>query len=176
MRSRAIIGTAAAAAMLALAGGAAAKVTFNGETGTGSVGSHDVRKAFGWSERTFKRHADDVRFASLVNAVAEVGWTCHDPVTDTYSDGGYTETSTSRQPLASALVLKKRKVTGFSLTGFAGEATTLSSTVDPPSGPDMLNDPCPGEEIVQPPSAHAGETYTLQVSDDGGASWTALSH
>jgi hypothetical protein len=169
-----IIGLALAA-LLALSGTAAANVTFDPNTFTGSVGKGDVQAALRWNNPTLQARAGAIRFGALDRQEADVFWECRNTVTGDFFDGHYHTTWIARFQLADAPRTNKHQITGFALNGSVGDPNVLSFTVDPPNGLDLV-DTCPAGpwELVQGAHAEVSDTFTPQVSGDGGATWTRL--
>jgi hypothetical protein len=130
--------------LLSTVSGAAAAVTFDPATGTGSVGKADLQAAFGWTEKTFQANARKLTF----HAVHHVAWTWQCQI-DGEAVTLLADEESSRSVSASAIttgVRKGRTIIGFELTGYAGP------------GPDVPLSPasCPSGEPTE---------VTVAVSD-----------
>lgn len=112
---------------------AAAAVTFNPDTGTGSVGKGDVQLAFGWNNSALQQNASSVTFTYATNATYSV--TCE---WNTYTNGNKNHEAktihhvvTEGISLASRAVFdsstrtnKQGDVTRFDLLGYTSVAPT----------------------------------------------------
>ncbi|MFD1212914.1 hypothetical protein ACFQ36_12785 [Arthrobacter sp. GCM10027362] len=123
------VAATAFAATLALAAPATAAVTFNQATGEGFVGKGDVQLAFGWNNSQLQSRATDVKFAAASETVTEVSWVCTNPRNENTQERERT-TTTSTSGVVSAVTRdnKTRQVTGFNLSGYAGDPTQTSTT------------------------------------------------
>ncbi|GGI06095.1 hypothetical protein [Egicoccus halophilus] len=119
---------AAAAALTFSATAASAAVELDPATGAGFVGKGDVQTVLGWNNKQLQDRADALVFT--FESVAEVSWSC----TKTHEAGNsgkevVTVQERSRVTTTSGVVSHtervRNQITGFWLTGFAGEATTV---------------------------------------------------
>jgi hypothetical protein len=161
----------AVAACLTAAVVAYAAVDFDPETGTGFVGKGDVQLVCGWNNNQLQNNVDLVAFRALSQEISEVSWECTNSNNDMVRERTRT-TTTSTEGLVSGVARVKNQVTGFNLSGYSGTPTETSTTEGPPvnscpSGPWSLTEPAGDPTIVS-------ETSTVEVSCDGGSTWTAL--
>jgi hypothetical protein len=170
---------AATIAALALTVGvAAAAVTFDQATGTGSAGKEDVQAALGLSDAQLDRSASAVQFRVFSLTTGDIVWECG------YFDSSSGELvrtldrdeafrGTSAQRVGDSVTRAGGAVTGFELTGYVGEPKTTAHWSGPKPGTPGFGS-CPaGWQLIQGPSAHVGTSTSLQVSRNGGR-WVDL--
>jgi hypothetical protein len=149
-----------------------AAVTFDPATGMGFVGKGDVQLALGLNNAQLQ--AGTFSFAVESTVVTEVSWTCTNSNNSNLQVRERT-TTTSTQGVLSSVARVKNQVTGFNLTGFSGSPTIGTPVTDGPplnscpSGPWSLTTPA-GDPVVVEGESSSG----MEVSKDGGTSWTAL--
>ena len=120
-------------ALLAMAGSAAATVTFDPATGTGYVDKTDVQAAFGWKDQTFQANAKKVRFHGV--HVTSWTWDCLiGGESVTFVGDVQSSRAVELEALGTAVGRTVRAVTGFDLNGFAG-GTSPAPGSDPTSCP-----------------------------------------
>lgn len=156
-------GRAAAVVVLAVSAVSAA-VSFDALTGEGFVGKGDVQLVFGWNNKALQDNADSLQFQATSEVVTEVLWECTNDNNQNVQERARTTTTTIKG-VVSSVARERNQITGFTLTGYAGDPTTSSTTEGPavnscPSGPWTLTTPAGDPEVVS-------STTGLQVSDDG---------
>ncbi len=145
------------AATLALGAPATAAVTFDPATGEGFVGKGDVQTAFAWNNSQLQSQAGNVSFAAKSETVTEVSWVCTNPRNENTQERQRT-TRTSTSGVVSAVTRdNKKQVTGFNLSGYAGDATSTTNT-----GGNQLNS-CPTNWALTTP---AGDPVILSQTSE----------
>ncbi len=163
-------------AMLTLAVGAFAAVTFDSATGTGFVGKGDVQLAFGWNNKQLQNNANAVQFRYASDE--RETWTCsrptpnpNDPETERQVGNRHLTQSVSGAPDADPRQTKgQQQFTGFILKGYLG-APVIES------GGQALNS-CPsgsGAEWTYDEGSNVVEQLGggLEVSVDG-TNWYSI--
>jgi hypothetical protein len=147
-----------------------AAVTFDPATGTGFVGKGDVQNVYGWNNPQLQANANNVQFRVQSEIVTETSWTCTNESNQNEQVRERTTTSTV-QGVVTSVARERNQVTGFYISGYAGEPVVDSSTDGPqlnscPSGPWTLTEPAGEPEVVS-------STGGVQVSTDG-INWYTL--
>jgi len=158
-----------------VAGLAYAAVTFDPATGEGFVGKGDVQYTFGWNNAQLQSNAGSVAFRVASAVVTEVEWICtkFEPQGPELIKEWSRTTTTSTVGVLNTVARVRNQVTGFILNGYAGDATTGTTTTEGrpintcPAGFWVLTTPAGDPVVVESSSS-------FEVSANGGGSWTAL--
>jgi hypothetical protein len=157
-------GIVASALVLAVIGTAVAAVTFDSETGTGFVGKGDVQLKYGWNNKQLQDNAASVSFRYNAEVVEEVSWTCTKDG-ETNSQQRQRTTTNSTAGVLSHIARERNQITGFVLSGYAGNPTVVVGATEGPA----LNS-CPsGWSVTTPPGTPevVSSTGGLEVSTGG---------
>jgi hypothetical protein len=166
--------TATLVALALTAGVAAAAVQFDQATGTGSAGKQDVEAALGLNDAQLDRSASAVQFRVFSLTTGDISWECGyfdssgaGPLRTLVRDEAFR--GTSAQAVGDSVTRTGGAVTGFELTGYAGEPTNTAHWSGPkPGTPGFGSCPAGPWQLIQGPSAHVGTSTFLQVSRNGG--------
>lgn len=169
MFDKTFLAVVAAAGVLALtASPALADVSFDSSSGTGFVGKGDVQTAFAWNNKQLQANAHDVSFS--YDATVSYAATCTFVTGDgtrgekTHDVAHRSSTALSSAVDADPRQAKGQQVTGFVLTGFAGEPTTTGRPAPVVGGPCMGN---PGHDGTWTSVTVTGASGGLSVTFGG---------
>lgn len=93
-----------------------------------------MQLAYGWNNSQLQSNASGLDFSYSETEVAETTWTCDRDAGPQTQERANTTTTTTQGVVDVVERDNKRQVTGFTLTGFAGGATTTSSHEGPAVG------------------------------------------
>ncbi|WP_242370742.1 hypothetical protein [Anaeromyxobacter sp. SG26] len=137
-----------ALAALALAGSAAADVTFDPATGQGFVGKGDVQTPFAWNNAMLQSYANAVAFSYESEAVYDV--TCEKEGKKTTLTKHFKRSRASELSIQFETRNNKKQVTGFFLIGYGDEveSTVDGSDICPASDNDIAWVEVPGTRVT----------------------------
>lgn len=145
-----------------------ASITFDSNTGAGFVGKGDVQYTFNWNNKALQDNAGNVRFRASSTSITTYDWTCDRDAGPQTQERSNT-TTTYVQGIIASIGRERNQITGFILSGYDGDPTVSTDH----EGPAVGSCPTGWTAIDLTESTQPGGT-TLEVSSDGGTTWTTL--